>query len=274
MTIVEAIKAVMRDAGHPLSAREAHAKIVEQGLYAFQAKDPQHVVLMQIRRHCLGLDFPSAATTKHFRMVSDNQYEPIDASSPSGPRKTRKAKSCVILLLPSQSKEPTKETPLPSVEKQLWQLHKRYLDIFKKHMLQELKRLPPEGFEAFAKELLEAYGFEDMKVTSVSRDGGIDGHGRLKVGLAYLNVAFQCKRWTKAHIHRPEIDRFRGAAQGRYEQGIFFTTSSFSQGAIDVTTQPGAIPIVMLDGKAIVNLMIERRLRVESSLMEIPTFAL
>lgn len=271
MTIVEAIKAVMWDAGHPLSAREAHAKIVEQGLYAFQAKDPQHVVLMQIRRHCLDLDFPSAASTKHFRMVSDNQYEPIDVS-PSGPQKNRRTQRH---LAPSnRSKQPAKETPLPLVEKQLWQLYKRYLEIFKKHMLQELKRLPPAGFEVFAKDLLEAYGFEDMKVTSVSRDGGIDGHGKLKVGLAYLNVAFQCKRWTKAHIHRPEIDRFRGAAQGRYEQGIFLTTSSFSQGAIDVTTQPGAIPIVMLDGKAIVNLMIERRLRVESSLMEIPTFAL
>lgn len=272
MTIVEAIKAVMRDAARPLSAREAHAKIVEHGLYAFQAKDPQHVVLMQIRRHCLDLDFPSAATMKHFRMVSDNQYEPIDASSSSGRQKNRRTQK--PLASPCQSQQSAKETPLPSVEKQLWQLHKRYLEIFKKHMLQALKRLPPAGFEAFAKELLEAYGFEDMKVTSVSRDGGIDGHGKLKVGLAYLNVAFQCKRWTKAHIHRPEIDRFRGAAQGRYEQGIFFTTSSFSQGAIDVTTQSGAVPIVMLDGEAIVKLMIERRLRVELSLMEIPTFAL
>ena len=270
MTIVEAIKAVMRDAGHPLSAREAHAKIVEQGLYAFQAKDPQHVVLMQIRRHCMDLDFPSAASTKHFRMVSDNQYEPIDVST-SGPQKSRRTQRH---LASSSRSKPAKETPLPLAEKQLWQLYKRYLEIFKKHMLQELKRLPPAVFEAFAKDLLEAYGFEDMKVTSVSRDGGIDGHGKLKVGLAYLNVAFQCKRWTKAHIHRPEIDRFRGAAQGRYEQGIFLTTSSFSQGAIDVTTQPGAIPIVMLDGKAIVNLMIERKLRVEASLMEIPTFDL
>lgn len=272
MTIVEAIKAVMQGANHPLSAREAYSKIIEQGLYVFQAKDPQHVVLMQIRRHCLDLDFPSAASTKHFRMVSDNQYEPIETSPPSGPPRTRTAKKNPAS--PSKSRQPTKEAPLPTVEKQLWQLHKRYLDIFNKHMLQELKRLPPSGFEAFAKELLEAYGFEDMKVTSVSRDGGIDGHGKLKVGLAYLNVAFQCKRWTKTHIHRPEIDRFRGAAQGKYEQGIFFTTSSFSQGAIDVTTQPGAIPIVMLDGQAIVKLMIERKLRVESSLMEIPTFAL
>lgn len=74
MTIVEAIKAVMLEAGRPLSAREAYAAIVDKSLYAFQAKDPQHVVLMQIRRHCVGIDFPSASPTKHFQLHGENQF--------------------------------------------------------------------------------------------------------------------------------------------------------------------------------------------------------
>ncbi|WP_196492964.1 hypothetical protein [Burkholderia stagnalis] len=77
MTIVEAIKAVMSEAGRPLSAREAYAAIVEKSLYAFQAKDPQHVVLMQIRRHCKGIDFPSASMTKHFELHGENHFYPI-----------------------------------------------------------------------------------------------------------------------------------------------------------------------------------------------------
>lgn len=44
MTIVEAIKKVMLAAARPLSSREAFEAIVTQGLYQFQAKDPQHVV--------------------------------------------------------------------------------------------------------------------------------------------------------------------------------------------------------------------------------------
>lgn len=79
---------------------------------------------------------------------------------------------------------------------------------------------------------------------------------------------------TNITIQRPEIDRFRGAAQGSYEQGIFFTTSTFSKGAIDASIKSGAIPIVLLDGLAIVDLMIQRKIRVESTLMEIPAFAL
>ena len=39
MTIVEALKEVMRGAGRALSSREAYDEIVAQGLYQFQAKD-------------------------------------------------------------------------------------------------------------------------------------------------------------------------------------------------------------------------------------------
>ena len=78
MTIVEALKEVMRGAGKPLSSREAYDAIVAQRLYQFQAKDPHHVVLMQIRRHCAGVDFPTASPTKHFKLHGDNTYYPLD----------------------------------------------------------------------------------------------------------------------------------------------------------------------------------------------------
>jgi restriction endonuclease Mrr len=58
------------------------------------------------------------------------------------------------------------------------------------------------------------------------------------------------------------------------KQGIFFTTTSFSAGAIGASIKRGAIPVVLIDGNAIVQLMIERKLRVESNVMEIPAFAL
>ena len=33
-------------------------------------------------------------------------------------------------------------------------------------------------------------------VTPKSHDGGINDHSKLKIGLAYMNVAFQCKNGT------------------------------------------------------------------------------
>lgn len=275
MTIVEALKEVMRGAGRPLSSREAYDSIIAQGLYQFQAKDPHHVVLMQIRRHCAGIDFPTASPTKHFRLHGDNTYYPLDQPDKQSVGKSQSRKRNSFKKSPSQrSVEKSDFSRLSSIEKDLWDNHKRYLSTFRQKMLQELKKMTPVAFEAFGREILDGYGFENTQVTAISKDGGIDGFGRLKVGLAFLNVAFQCKRWKNTTIQRPEIDRFRGAAQGSYEQGIFFTTSTFSKGAIDASIKSGAIPIVLLDGLAIVDLMIQRKIRVESTIMEIPTFAL
>ena len=59
-----------------------------------------------------------------------------------------------------------------------------------------------------------------MEVTGAGADGGIDGHGRLRVGVATMRAAFQCKRW-EGSVGRPEVDKFRGAIQGEFEQGLF-----------------------------------------------------
>lgn len=145
----------------------------------------------------------------------------------------------------------------PPTPVDLLELYDQYEAAFKRAILSRLHDLEPAQFENFARKLLEAYGFTETVVTQVSRDGGIDGHGRLKVGLAMMNVAFQCKRW-QGPVGRPEIDKFRGAIQGEFEQGIFFTTSDFTTEAREASIKKGAVPIVLLNGEAIVDLMIEK----------------
>lgn len=113
-----------------------------------------------------------------------------------------------------------------------------------------------------------------MKVTQYSKDGGIDGHGKLKVGLAHLNVAFQCKRFNRTSIGRPEIDKFRGAIQGQFEQGLFFTTSQFAKGVEAFSFRPGAVPIILIDGEAIIDLMIEKQFGVQVEQLPIYSYAL
>jgi restriction system protein len=98
-----------------------------------------------------------------------------------------------------------------------------------------------------------------VKVTEYTKDGGLDGFGKLKVGITYLNVAYQCKRWNTTSVSRTEVDKFRGAIQGMYEQGIIFTTSKFSKGAQDATRRNGAVPIILIDGTTLVDIMIEKK---------------
>jgi restriction system protein len=159
------------------------------------------------------------------------------------------------------------KTPQETIQLNLDKIHHEHEISFKKKLLQMLRELTPDSFEHFAGRLLEAYGFKEVKITQKSKDGGIDGHGKLKVGLAYINVAFQCKRW-QGKVGRPEIDKFRGACQGRFEQGLFFTTSDFSPESLDASFQAGAIPIILIHGEAIVDLMVEKGFGVE----KIPLF--
>ncbi|MEE8056265.1 MAG: HTH domain-containing protein [Pseudomonadales bacterium] len=77
MTIVDAIKQVMREAGKPLTAKEAYTLICAKDLYQFKAKNPQSIVAGQIRKHCKGIDLPKAPATKHFEQVEKRLFKPL-----------------------------------------------------------------------------------------------------------------------------------------------------------------------------------------------------
>ena len=201
-TIVEAIKEVMLRQVHPMSPREAYEAIVRSHLYEFHAEDPLHIVQGQIRRHCQGVDWSSASRTKHFALASDGKYLPL--STPIQIRKHTQLRS----------RESTDRTTVDDLKR----IHERYVNALRKRVLERLGKLDPTAFERFSKRLLDAYGFKEMVVTRKSRDGGIDGYGKLKVGLAHLNVAFQSKKWTGA-VGRPSIDQFRGGHAGAIRAG-------------------------------------------------------
>jgi restriction system protein len=168
MTITEAIKEVMLATGTPMTAREAYNGIVAANLYEFHADNPEHIVRSQIRRHCRGLDFPSAAPTKHFKLVGENRYFPLDTPI----RPTRKP--------PKQKKNgtiPSSKTPLAKTLAELQDLHFRYVHEIKKKILSDLKKLSPDAFERFAKKLIDVYGFHDTRVTQVSGDAALMGMG-------------------------------------------------------------------------------------------------
>lgn len=240
-TIIEAAIEVLKHSDETLSVPEIYTKIIENSLYEFHAQDPLSVLRVELRGHSVGIDYPSASSKKYFL------YD--EGSRTFG-------------LVNAQTKyDNTKKeaTPLSILR----ELHNKYTHEFKAKTLRQLKGLNPYDFELFCKNLLERYGFHNLIVTKKSRDGGIDGHGKLKIGLAYMNVAFQCKRWGSNKIGRKEIDAFRGAVQGEYEQGLFFTTSSFSKEAEDSSIKRGAVPIILIDGDMIVDFMIDKHFGIE-----------
>jgi restriction system protein len=244
-TINQSIAQVMRMAGKPMSVSEVYQAIIDNGFYEFKAEDPSGIVRKQIRKHCEGINFASASPTKHFIMPSPGRYWLKGAD----------------ILEPVYQTDDSTTQALSSENLEI--LYREYVVAFRTQVADQLKCLTSAEFELFSMRLLEAYGFEEMKVTKKSRDGGIDGYGILKVGLASLKVAFQSKRWKKTPVGRPDISQFRGDIQGRYEQGYFFTTSVFTQEAQSASFQTGAVPIILVDCNLILDLMIEKKLGIE-----------
>ena len=64
MTIVEAIKLILRCNTQGVTSREIYDQIIEKKLYDFPAENPAAVVNGMIRRHCVDLVFPTASPVK------------------------------------------------------------------------------------------------------------------------------------------------------------------------------------------------------------------
>ena len=115
-------------------------------------------------------------------------------------------------------------------------------------LLERARSASPAGFERLIGELLSAMGFEDIDVTNISGDGGVDLRGTLVVGdTVRIRMAVQAKRW-KSNVQAPEVQRVRGSL-GVHEQGLIVTTSDFSRGARDEALRPDAAPVALMDGE-------------------------
>lgn len=121
-------------------------------------------------------------------------------------------------------------------------------------LLSVLLNLPPVGFERICQRLLREAGFQEVKVTGKSGDGGIDGYGYLEVNpFVSFNVLFQCKRY-KGSVSASQVRDFRGAMQGRADKGIIITTGSFTSDAKKEAKRDGAPPIELVDGEKLVQM--------------------
>jgi restriction system protein len=129
----------------------------------------------------------------------------------------------------------------------------------KKRLHDRLFAVDPTEFEALIGRLLVALGFEDVEVTSKSGDGGIDVRGTLVVGdVIRTRMAVQAKRW-KNNIQAPTVQQVRGSL-GTHEQGLIISTGDFSAGAREEAQRSNAVPVALMNGAQLVNLLVEHEI--------------
>ena len=148
-------------------------------------------------------------------------------------------------------------------------------DAFKKvnatlagELMTEVMKLTPGEFERLVVKLLLKMGYgngidDAGYVTQLSGDGGIDGIIK-EDQLGFSSIYIQAKQWAlDRSVDRPEIQKFAGALQGeRASKGLFITTTRFSDGAKKYADNLRASNIVLIDGNALMGLMIKYNLGV------------
>ena len=131
----------------------------------------------------------------------------------------------------------------------------------RQELLARVRAIDPGDFESLIGQLLTSLGFEDVSVTDLVGDGGIDVRGTLVVGdVVRTRMAVQAKRW-KQNVQAPVIQQVRGSL-GAHEQGLVITTSDFSSGARTEAARPDATPVGLMNGEQLVALLVEHEILV------------
>ena len=131
----------------------------------------------------------------------------------------------------------------------------------KKTLRNRLQKMEPRKFENLVKSLLDGMGLEETSVTSYSGDGGIDVRGTLNAeNLSEINVAVQANRW-KNNVGPKVVRELRGSLKV-HEHGIVITPSGFTASAQSEADEPGKTHISLINGKQLVELLIEHQVGV------------
>lgn len=140
---------------------------------------------------------------------------------------------------------------------------------WQEELLDVILKMSPAAFERLIQRLLRESGFVQVEVTGQSGDGGIDGHGILRLGgLLSFHVIFQAKRW-KGAVGSSQVRDFRGAMVGRADKGLLITTGAFTKDAIKEATRDGAPAIDLVDGDQLVEKLKQLSLGVSTKKIEI-----
>ena len=261
MTILEAIKQVLSQHKAGLTAQEVYDEIISQGLYNFGAQQPVSVVNSQMRRRCLGLDFPTAFPVKVFEIVDYKGKKPCFALI--GEKTKNNAEHA------SQHAATTESLP----EEKVMAAYNEHVALIKEQLIGQILDNTPSFFEYLVMDLLIKMGYGYGKtagiVTGRSHDGGVDGiisEDKLGLDLIYI----QAKRYSKTNkVGRKELQAFVGAMEN-IQKGVFITSSTFTKEAKMFAEKQQQKNIKLIDGDYLAELLIKN----EVGISKVHSFAI
>lgn len=121
------------------------------------------------------------------------------------------------------------------------------------------------AFEEFLKVYLEEIGLDEVVVTQRSRDGGLDLKAR-RNGVGGLSEADEVDYCVQAKRYAPssiipvsKVRELKGVIPSG-QKGLFITTAKFSSQSIEEAGNDQSRPVILVDGKALIDSCIEHEI--------------
>src|SRR5439155_1672779 len=125
-------------------------------------------------------------------------------------------------------------------------------------VLDQVLLLDDKEFEILVGHLLTALGFEGSEVTGKTGDGGVDATGELIVAnLAKVKVFVQAKRYKLGSKISGSVVKLLRQSIPRDGQGAFITTADYQSGAHEIALDPNFPRIGLVNGRQLVDLLVE-----------------
>ena len=123
-----------------------------------------------------------------------------------------------------------------------------------------LSKMNPYAFEQLIGRLLEEMGYEDVEVTQASNDKGVDVIGTIENGISSVKEIVQVKRF-QSNISNSAVNELRGVIP-LFEayRGTIITTSDFTKAAIDTAKDIRGIPVTLINGEKLIDLLIKYKI--------------
>lgn len=214
----EAARIILQKAERPLSALEITSAAFEKGLLETEGQTPEATMAAQI-------------------------YVDIKRNRKTSFQKAGKG------LFTLKRKADSVESPALLLAEQ----NRRV----RKELRERLFEVDPFQFEFLIADLLQKIGFENIEVTARSGDKGIDIVANLTVGgVTNVKTVVQVKRYRSDNrISGRVVRELRGAAEVD-QRGLVITTSEFQKSARDESTAPNKMPVSLINGAELIDLMV------------------
>lgn len=125
-------------------------------------------------------------------------------------------------------------------------------------VLNKILLLHDKEFEILITHLLTALGFEGSEHHGKVGDGGVDATGELNVyGLAKVKVFVQAKRYKLGTRIAANVVKALRMSIPNNGQGAFIATCDYQKAAEEIAVEPGFPRIGLINGKQLVDILVE-----------------